>query len=122
MDELERCIPLRHTGDGTCRRHRQEIEDTLAFKAFLSSLRTPDQWPTASEVLVVLHNIVTSSIDPRFNRHRRRFYCADEAWQSLRASPLHLDGMVAMSPRHRSMVGWNLPGVGENHLRNCSYL
>jgi len=116
----------------TCDDLRREVEDVQMFASTLVSFanRTDARGPLASTLLVVLHNLVTSSIGRKFSSEgRRHLYCVPEVLEKLGQSSLFSqDALGADMPalqwdlrfRQQQPSLGALLGVGRHELRNCS--
>lgn len=122
MTELEGCLEVQKRPTDECVALQDELRDMEAFRDFLQNIwnQTEDDRPYASMVLLALHNIVTSSIDPAFNRQRRFIYCMPEVLQKLGQSAILKASALELktAPQFASVAG--VPGFGQHRLRNCS--
>jgi len=66
----------------------QEVRDVEAFRTLMAGFwnSSEDGKPWATTALVMLHNIVTSTIPKRFDAQRHRYYCVAEVIEKLERS------------------------------------
>lgn len=93
-----------------------------AFRNFLRDIwkHTEEGGPYASIVLVALHNLVTSSIDPEFNGHRRFLYCLPEVLQKLREAAVLKAAAPELDAAPPLASAAGVLGLGWHRLKNCS--
>lgn len=130
MDELEPCME-NPAGRG-CEAFSEELRDVEGFRALLRAFLEGGKGGgdggsegsggggvSASGLLVGLHNIVTSTVDPEFGgQGRHKFYCAREAMEKLSQSLVPEAKEVALNIP--SDLHDKVPGFGVHRLRNCS--
>lgn len=108
-----------HDGTGTdCAACKGELSDMTHYHAFLSeALRsdglvglTGSPGAVASSALATLHNMVTESIDAKWQGERRRFYCAQHVLDSVPQHFVADVGSPGLALGHR-----DLPGLAQSH-------
>eukprot|EP00656_Telonema_subtile_P005543 TRINITY_DN12514_c0_g1_i2.p1 TRINITY_DN12514_c0_g1~~TRINITY_DN12514_c0_g1_i2.p1 ORF type:complete len:123 (-),score=23.05 TRINITY_DN12514_c0_g1_i2:225-593(-) len=112
---IEPCLENPTASACSARGTREEVQDIRGYHSFLGS-HEAERCPFAT--LVILHNLVSSSIPEEFQRDRGPvFFCVKDA-VDLIAPELRPDGF---SPRLPVLPdGVQLPGVGLHRLIDCS--
>lgn len=116
---MELCVDAAHGGEDTssdCAKFRGEVRDILAFRRFVKTAWEDPNGVSASAVLVVTHNLVTASIDPKWNANRRQFFCVQEV---LKALPDRFISDVSSVHWTAPAHGPSVPGIGFHRLVNC---
>lgn len=117
MDELYACF----VDEAFCTAALQlEKTDILAYHAWLNGPGTSAPFAT----LVILHNLVSSSVNGKFLRHGKAHYaCVLGAADKLRNTPSSTSKMD-FDPEYQvaspNPPEGNLPGIGQHRLIDCS--
>jgi len=96
------------------------VQDIRAFQDAVLLRGLSNSTPTgtvawSSAALVALHNLVTASIDKRFNGKRRHFYCAWEVPDKLRSSLIFDATPIELPAAHAGVLG-----LGWHDIKNCT--
>lgn len=104
--------------------YADEVQDILQFQGIMANFwnSTKDGKAHASTVVVALHNIVTSTIDKKFDAERHRYYCVAEALDKLaRSSMMEVEeGRSTLQYDEEMMEASSALGLGQHRLKNCS--
>mmetsp|Transcript_138401 Transcript_138401/g.240854 ORF Transcript_138401/g.240854 Transcript_138401/m.240854 type:complete len:121 (-) Transcript_138401:121-483(-) len=117
---MEPCVDEAEAGNETsakCLKFETEVRDVVAFRRLVESAWAESSNASASEVMVVLHNLVTESIAPKWNKKRRQYFCVQDV---LSALPDVFIGDVGAMQWTASAAAVGVPGVGAHRLLNCS--
>jgi|Transcript_108159 hypothetical protein len=93
----------------------------MDFQTMLSEFfnSAEDGKPRASTLLVALHNIVTSTVTPKYiEPGRLHYYCVPEALRALRSSAIFQDSATELDEKWMpASLG---VGLGVHRLKNCT--
>lgn len=117
---MEPCLDEAEAGNKTsakCSKFDTEVRDVMAFRRFVEAAWNDKSSVSASEVMVVLHNLVTESIAPKWNKKRRQYFCVQDV---LSALPRTFIEDVREVKWTSTAAAVDVPGVGAHRLLDCS--
>lgn len=98
-----------------------ELQDVAAFHALLARFQGANRSGVSfSALMVVLHNLVSDSIDPEWSNDRARLVCVRTAFKSLRKSMVGDVGPASGMEVPNEFTNSKLLGLGAHRSLDCS--